>query len=456
MKSSTVTQLSHSRGKLTQGSVGIQLIRLVLPTAWGMFAVVAFNLVDTYFVGQLGTEALAAISFTFPVVTTLTSLFIGLGTGAAAVVSQAIGAADRSRARRLSVDSLLLSLGILCLLVCLGLNTIDPLFSVLGAEPDLLPLIHDYMEIWYWGMACVAIPMVGNSLLRSAGNALGPSLIMTVAVVVNLFLDPLLIFGRAGLPALGITGAALATVMARAITLIAVLLVLYHREQILSFSLPTVTMLWQSWRQILHVGLPAMATGMMMPVFTGVIMVMVAAYGAIAIAGFGIALRIEAVIQTVLMALSVGLSPFVGQNWGAQNYARIGRASQLCYWFCLGWGGLAAVALGLARTDLVGGFNTDPAVIAISATYLAIVPISYAAVGAVLVVSALLNASGHPRAAMVINLSRMFGLCIPLAYLGSQILGIKGIFAAVCLSNIVVAVGAVFYTQHIPQLLSTK
>ncbi|MGB3507660.1 MAG: MATE family efflux transporter, partial [Microcoleaceae cyanobacterium] len=129
--------------QLTEGKVGKVLLKLTLPMVLGIFAVIGFNIVDTYFVGQLGTNELAAMSFTFPVVTLLGSVSMGLGTGAISVIARAIGEGDnRDRVRRLTTDSLILSLIIVAILVILGLTTIEPVFTALGAKAEILPLIR--------------------------------------------------------------------------------------------------------------------------------------------------------------------------------------------------------------------------------------------------------------------------------------------------------------------------
>ncbi|XDE60458.1 MATE family efflux transporter [Arthrospira platensis BEA 1257B] len=194
------------KGTLTQGSVTSTLINLTLPMIWGVFAIIAFSLADTYFVAKLGTRQLAAMSFTFPVVTLLGSVSMGLGIGAASVIARAIGEGERDRVRRLTTNSLSLSLLMVSVLVVLGISTINPVFQALGASPDILPFIREYMTIWYGGVIFLVVPMVGTSAIRAAGNTFVPSVIMTVAAVVNIILDPIFIFGFATIPDHGTAG----------------------------------------------------------------------------------------------------------------------------------------------------------------------------------------------------------------------------------------------------------
>ena len=432
---------------LTEGSVGKKLVNLTIPMIWGIFAIIAFNLVDTYFVGQLGTDELAAMSFTFPVVMTLGNLALGLGVGASSVIARAIGEGDRLKVQRLTTDSLTLSFLTVCIFAVLGLLTIDPLFTALGATPNIMPLIHSYMEIWYWGMICLVIPMVGNSAIRAAGNTTIPSVIMTVAAGINIALDPLLIMGWGDFPRLELAGAAFATVISRATTLVAALLFLHYRQRMLCFNLPKFRVILKSWGHILHVGLPAATTSMLHPISIGVITSMVAVYGSQAVAGFGIASRMESFSLIVLMALSATIGPFVGQNWGAKKYSRVQKALRLSFMFCLFWGVLVAVILFSSASWIVSLFNKNTEVIAIATTYLVIVPISYGTSGIIQIANSTFNALGKPLLSTVMSFTRMLVLYIPLAYFGSQLFGIRGIFAAACFSNLTVGLIAFLWNQ---------
>ena len=373
------------KAKLTQGNVGLGLIKLTLPMIWGVFAVIGFSLADTYFVAQLGTKELAAMSFTFPVVTILGSIAMGLGTGTASIIGRAIGQEDRDRVQRLTTDSLVLSLIIVAFFAVLGLTTIKPLFAALGAEGEVLALVQDYMTIWYWGIVCLVIPLIGNSAIRALGNTAVPSLIMTIAAAVNVALDPVFIFGWGPFPALGIKGAALATVISRATTLIASLAFLHYRERLLLFSFPSLKMLFKNWTSILSVGIPAAATSIISPLSVGLITSLIASYGSEAIAGFGLASRVEAMALIVPLALSASIGPFVGQNWGAQEYGRVHKAIRWSLLFCLGWGLMVAIVLGMEAPAIASWFDNDLEVVNSAVNYLRIVPLSYGALAVVFV-----------------------------------------------------------------------
>ncbi len=421
---------------------------------FGLVGVHAFNLVDTFFVGRLGVRELAAMSFTFPVVFVVGGLSLGLGLGASAAISRAIGQGDWHRVRRLTTDSLTLSVLIVALFVVAGLLTIDPVFRLLGATDDLLPLIRQYMRIWYPGMLFVVVPMVGNNAIRATGDTRTPALIMMVATLANTGLDPLFIFGIGPFPRLELAGAALATVIGRSITFTVALWVLARRERMLTFEFPGLRAVWESWRRVLYVGLPSALTNVVVPIGIGVITRIVSSYGAAAVAGFGVASRIEIFGLTVVMALRSVIAPFVGQNWGARKFSRLARGIKLSHAFAMAWGAFLLVVLAAFARPLASVFNPTPEVVATTALYLWIVPVSYGLRGVHFVATAALSVLHRPIDAAALTILQFFVLYVPLALLGSRILGLRGVFGAASVANLVAGALAYLWLRRIVAMRS--
>ena len=420
--------------------MGRTLLGLAIPMAWGMFSIIAFNLADLYFVGKLGTAELAALSFTFPVVMTIGSLTIGIGVGAASVLARAIGEGDQRKVQSLTTDSLSLALIFVGLFILVGLLTIDPLFRALGANEQTLPMIHDYMRIWYFGMMFLVIPMIGNNAIRASGDTINPSLIMTLSAIINIILDPMLIFGWGPFPRMEIRGAATATVIARAVSMVASLAILHYRKKMLTFKRPKVSHVLDSWRQILYVGLPAAGTYAIGPVAVGIITRMLSVFGSEVVAAFGVATRIESFALIALFGLSTSVAPFVGQNFGAGKHDRVRRGLHDAFVFSIVWGVLAAAVLAVFARSLTGLFTESKDVVEIASMYLFIVPVSFGALGVVLIASTSFNALGKPMPSAILTVTRTMLLYVPMAFVGRAILGIGGIFAATCAANFITAV----------------
>jgi len=414
----------------------------------GILGIHVFNLVDTFFVGRLGTEALAAMSFTFPVIFVVGGVSLGVGLGASAVVSHAIGEGDWHRVRRLTTDSLSLGLLIVTGLIILGLLTVDPVFRMLGASDELLPLIRSYMLVWYPGVIFVVIPMVGNNCIRATGDTRTPSLIMVLAALVNGTLDPLFIFGIGPFPRLELAGAALATVIGRSITFTIALIILARREKMLTLEFPGFAEVRRSWRSILQIGVPAALTNLLVPVGIGVITRIVSGYGAAAVAGFGVASRIETFAMTPVMALRSVIAPFVGQNWGARLHDRLRRGVSVSAGLALAWGAFVWVVLLLTRRHIAAVFNEAPDVVETTALYLAIVPAAYGLRGMLFLSTGTLSVLRKPIDAALLMLLQVFVLYVPLALLGSQLLGLLGVFGAALIAHAVAGAAAYLWTRR--------
>lgn len=159
---------------LTEGNIKKQLFNLTWPMLFGMLGMVIFNLVDTYFVGKLGVQQLAAMSFSYPVIMFINSLSQGIGIGTSSLISRNIIATNRQEVKMMASRALLLGFIVVVIFVILGLFTIRPIFSSLGAKPEILNYISDYMNIWYLGVPFVVIPMIGNNIVRATGDTFSP------------------------------------------------------------------------------------------------------------------------------------------------------------------------------------------------------------------------------------------------------------------------------------------
>ncbi|MBD3347521.1 MAG: MATE family efflux transporter [Chitinivibrionales bacterium] len=426
--------------KLTSGPVGKTLINLAAPMLVGIIAMMAFNLIDTFYVAKLGTRKLAAMVLTFPVVMIIASFALGLGVGAVVTISRAIGESDHEKVRRLATDSLTLSVTLVAVLVTIGLFTIEPVFFSLGATPDNIHLVKQYMRIWYFGMVFVVVPMVGNNAIRATGDTKTPSIIMLIAVAINGILDPLLIFGIGPFPRLELAGAALATVIARACTLTISLSILHFREQMLASPFAQLPVLITSWWRVLKTGLPVAASNVLIPFTIAIVTRLVSGYGPEAVAGYGIATRVEAFSLTLVFALSVSLGPFIGQNFGARDFNRIEKGIKYSMRFSLLWGGVVFLILYFAGESIAVLFNTDNDVVSVATRYFMIVPASFAFFGMHQFSWASLNALDNSLHSAGLEIIRSFVVLIPAALLGSKLWGIPGIFAAILTANTIAGI----------------
>jgi putative MATE family efflux protein len=433
---------------LTEGPVGRHLVSMTVPVLFGITTMMAQSLIDTWFIGRVGDAELAAYGFGFPILMIVTSVAIGLGAGTSSVVARAIGANDHRRARRLSTDSLLLSFLVTAIVAAIGLLSIDPLFRLLGAPEELLPLISGFMTILYAGVPFVVVGMVGMASMRATGDTRLPSALMILASILNVILDPILIFGVGPIPAMGLNGAAMAALIARASIFVGTLYLMRRKMDLVSFHRPDPAEMRRSWRDVLHVGIPAAGTNIIVPVGAAVVTAMIARFGPDAVAGFGVASRLESMMLVLYYALSAIIGPFVGQNLSAGNEKRILRALGLCTVFCLVTGLAIAVLLAALSGILPGFFSDSESVKGVTTTFLLLVPVSYGTYGMVMVMNASFNGLGNPMPGVVVSLARIVVLYIPLAIVGMQLFDVAGIFGAYAVANIVSGFGAYAWARR--------
>ncbi|MGN4981978.1 MATE family efflux transporter [Aeromonas dhakensis] len=424
------------------------LLRMTGPMILGIVAILAFNLVDTFFIGMLGTQALAAISFTFPVTFVVTSLAMGLGAGLSAVMGHALGQGKHEEAARVTTDNLFLAVLLVTLIAVAGALTIHPLFRLLGASDALIALIYDYMLIWYLTVPMLVLPMVGNAAIRATGDTKTPSLVMTVAGLVNGVLDPLLIFGIGPFPEWGIRGAAIATSLSWLMAMLVSLYILRHREGLLRWRLSPRPQLLAHWRALLHVAVPASFTNMLNPLANAVLMTIFAGLGTEVVAAYGAASRVEALLLIVMMALSSVLAPFISQNCGAGNPARAKAALQLCMRFALLFQ-LAVYALTWLLAPFIADlFSDHPQVVRLIVLYLHLVPIGYGFQGMVMLLASALNGVRASSISFLFNGLRLFVFLLPGAWLGAKLGGEQGIYLGILLANLAAGTLAWWYARH--------
>lgn len=419
---------------LTQGPIAKTLISLTSPMVWGLIAIISINLVDTFFIAKLGEDPLAAMSFSLPIIMILMNATLGLSVGTGSLISRAIGGGDLQRVKLLTSSSLILTFFSATLLALIGMYSIEPLFTLFNAPSSVLPYIHTYMFIWYLGMPAMGLAMVGNAALTSAGDIKFPAFIMIVAAILNLSLDPILIFGLFGFPRLEMQGAALATVISYSVAFCLSSWNFAIKKQMITWKIALKDLI-SSWKEHLLLSVPAAGSQMIVPFTAAITIWILSGFGSEVVGGFGIVSRLEAFALIVVIALSQCISPFAGQNWGAGYQKRAFEAVIFGYKFCLIWGLFVAAALALGRKYIAAFFIDDPLVISTVSSYLLIVPISYGATGCLFVANAFLNAIGKSHIVVAITFIRYFLLYLPLAIFVMPSSGVNGIFFVISFVN---------------------
>lgn len=422
---------------LTTGNLRKHLIRLSVPTMGGMLAFTIFNITDTYFVSKLGTESLAAMGFTFPVVMIIGAISSGMSMGAGSVLARALGNKDHHLMKRIASDGILLSILAVVIITILGLLTMDPVFTMLGADAASLPLIKQYMTIWYWGIIFVMMPPVSDSAMRAVGDMIHPLIVMLICASLNVILDPILIFGWFGLPEMGIQGAALATVISRAFGMVMTLSFLHFKHHLLDFKYESFAELIDSWRRILHIGIPSTFVRLFPQLLRSLMTFLAAGFGGnIAVAAIAAGSRIESFSFIISMSIGTSLIPLVGQNYGAKKYDRVNDLRKLIVKTAIIYS-LTLFILFIPLAEPIGKiFATTPEVLEYTKYYLLIMLFGGLGLNMYNWLSQALNAAGKPYVVMAMNVLGVLLLQMPLCFIGAKVYGFKGMLVGLAIGQI--------------------
>lgn len=422
--------------KLTRGSIPGHLVSQTLPMIVGVAATMSIGLVDAYFIGQLGSAELAAVSFIFPISVALASLGVGVMVGINSVVARALGEGDDAKAARRA------NFGIVFAMICglvLGLLLyllLGPLFRLMNASAAQLPLIETYMRPYALGFPLLLANMGFTGVLRGQGEARKTSYVSITYALANWVLDPILITGAFGFEGFGIVGAAYATLIGWVLgTLVAMRLM---KNTLLPFNpmLLRNCSLVDPAVSILRVAGPAALSNAINPIGLSVLTALAASEGQAAVAGFGAAGRVQSFAVVPLLALSGAIGGIVGQNWGARQYDRSRQAVLYAGIFCVAWGLAMALVLVLAGSWFAQLFTDDPAIAREFGRYLSIAAWGYAGFGLLIVGNGALNAIDRSSYALMQSCARVFLVMLPLAWFLRGSWGADAIYSAELAANL--------------------
>lgn len=423
--------------KLTRGTIRGHLVTQTLPMVFAVAAVMSIGLVDSYFIGQLGSSELAAISFIFPITMAISSLGVGISVGINSVIARSLGEGDVPRAARRANFGLLFALVMGLAFAIAVFTLVDPLFRLMQAPPELMPLIRAYMRPFAMGLPLLMGIMGVNGILRGQGEAKRTSIISITFASINWVLDPILITGAFGIEGFGIAGAAYASITGYGIAFALGIYLLRKTPLPINPGMLKDSDLGASFKAILSVAGPASFSNAINPIGLSILTALIASQGQAAVAGFGAAGRLQSFAVVPLLALSSSIGAIVGQNWGAGKPERSQRAMLWAGAFAVGYGLVLAVVLFAAGEWFADFFTEDPAVIAAFASYLSIAAWGYAGFGVLIISNGALNGVGRAGTALLQSCGRVFLVMLPFAWLLRPAWGAEAIFAAELAANVI-------------------
>lgn len=402
---------------MTTGPITRHLLKTTSFMLVTMIFQTLYFLIDLYWVGRLGTDAVAAVGIAGNLSFIVLALTQMLGVGTTTVVSHAVGRRDHEEALLLFNQSQVLAMLTGVLVLILGLLIRVPYSQAQSADAGTAALANQYL-LWFIPALALQFALVAmGSALRAVGNFKPGMIVSTVTVIINMILAPILIFGWGTGQPFGVAGAAMSSLIAIVIGVVWLTTYFLRKDSFLKFVVADWGPRFDLWKRMLAIGLPAGFEFGMMSVYLFVVYSVTRPFGAAAQAGFGIGMRVIQAGFMPVVALGFSVAPVAGQNFGARKADRVKATFKDGALMAAGVMLLFAVASNIAPASLVGIFSHDPAVIAIGTEYLRIISLSYVASGLIFVASSTFQAMGNTIPSLITSAVRIGLVAIPVVFL---------------------------------------
>ena len=424
---------------------------MALPSSIGLFFQTMYNVVDSFYAGQISTLALAALGLSFPVYLMVIATSGGLSRGASALIANAIGRQDTEKQSQYISQSLSLAIVVAICLTIVGTLAARPLFQSLGAEGEYLSLALAYMTPIFLGAIFFVVTNVSNAILIANGDSKTFSKVLIVGFFLNLILDPWFLYGGWGLPAMGVAGIAWATVVIQVFSSCFMFWTVWRRGLLNLSPLSNLLPRLNVYREIAVQALPATFNIMSVALGFFVINYFIKDYGEATVAAFGVTTRIEQIGLLPTFGLYSAIMALVGQNNGAGNMDRVRETMRVCNRLGLLISATTSVLIYVFARQLMGVFTSDPEVIQIGVNCLhIIVPIqwSYVMTSTHL---AMLQAMKRPMYGFLESISRKVLLPLPFfcLFVWQHQFGVDAVWYAVAGTNVFMTIVTVAYARWV-------
>ncbi len=434
--------MNIKRGDLTQGSLFKHLIHLAVPLTFGYILQDAFNIVDMIFVGRLGSAAIAAVGVSGNLLRLIGVFSLGISTGAGIMVAQYLGARNHAQAGHLAMQAILLAI-----FFSIGIGIVGYPLAEIGlrtvrmTDPDVIQLGTTYIQIILVGISTMFLSMTLGSIFRAGGDAVTPMIVLVFSTIINIGLDPMLIFGLWIFPKLGVAGSAIATLIGRGIGVIILLILCFSGRAPISlknvpFRADIVEML-----EILLLGIFSSMQGFWRHLSRLGFLWVIGPYGKVAVAAYTICMRLRILVMNPGFGIANAVAPLVGQNIGAEQIDRAEESARIGN--IVGTVLMSSVGiLFLAFPQMfIRVFTDNTEVIQIGKVYLQFLSLTFGFIAFSLVLGKALNGAGDTISPMLITLAAQMGVGLSIVIILSHFIGLKGVWIGIALSNVVQGIG---------------
>lgn len=421
-------EIQSKSARMGQEPIMKLLFRLSAPAIVGMIIQAMYNIVDSIYVGRLSTDALSALSISFPVQMLLIAVGVGTGVGTSSLISRLLGQGDNCRANNVAEHVFFIAIiyGIIGGIV--GIFFAEDIIKIFTDDSILIDLGYQYINIILTGSMAVFIPATFNYILRGEGNTFLPMMTMIIGAVLNMILDPFLIFGLGPFPQLGVAGAAYATIFSRAVGGVFIIFVLFSDKNELTLKLEDFKFDFQIIKEIYNVGIPAMANRLLFSLAVVFINLILGAFSSTAIAVMGLIFRMQSFFLMMVFGLTQGYLPIVGYNFGHNNSERMKKTILIGNAAALTFGIIGFAVFQLFPEFIIRLFNSDPKLLSIGVGALKRVSLSYFFMVLNIIGVATFQAVGKGMPSFAITFLRQAVFLVPGMYILGELFGLDAVW----------------------------
>lgn len=393
------------------------IFSMALPAMFSMLVQALYNIVDSYFVSQVSEKALAAVSLAFPIQNLLVAFAVGTAVGVTSLIARRLGQGRHKEAGAAAVHGILLGVATSLLFAVYGAFFTTPFFQMFESDPEIVQMGDQYISICCIFSFGSFIAIMLEKTLQATGNMIWPMVFQLAGAVTNIILDPIFILGMFGFPAMGVAGAAIATVAGQMVSMIVSIVVIIFREHEITITFKGFKLDWTTIKNIYAVGLPAIfmqAVGTVMNIAMNAIL---SGFSTAAYTVFGLYFKLQSFVFMPVFGLNQGLLPIMGYNYGAKNKKRLLSAlKQGCLIaLCIMVAGMLVFLL--LPDKLLAIFNASQELLAIGVPALRIICTCFVFAALGIVTSTLFQAVGRGTYSLVVSLMRQLAVLVPVAWL---------------------------------------
>ncbi len=425
------------------------IFSMALPAMFSMLVQALYNIVDSYFVSQVSEKGLAAVSLAFPIQNLLIAFAVGTAVGVTSLISRRLGEGRQKDADSAATHGILLGIATSLVFALYGAFFTTPFFQMFESDPEIVHMGDQYISICcIFSFGCFVVCML-EKILQGTGNMIWPMIFQLIGAITNIVLDPILIFGLFGLPAMGVTGAAVATVAGQIFSMLVAVVVVATRKHAVHISFRGFKPRWTTVRDIYAVGLPGIVMQSIGSVMTMALNGILSGFSTAAYTVFGLYFKLQSFVFMPVFGLNQGLLPIIGYNYGARNKKRLlsafydGCAIALCIM------ALGTLLFLLAPRWLLGIFSASDELLAIGVPALRTICLCFLFAALGIVVSTLFQALGRGIYSLLQSLLRQLIVLVPAAWVLAQLThDVNAVWWAFPIAESVsLAVSAVFYAR---------